>query len=130
MGVEPEESLIYRLFSEWFDDWDKPDNKNEWNKMLCPFHGESRPSSSISYDNDAFVCRSCGVRGDALALIMREEDCGFQDAICRAEGLLDRSYEKIQAKPKRKSGPRVFGTAEPVDARKPRGTFSFPDWIR
>ena len=130
MGVDPEDSLIYKLFCEWFEDWEPPDNDREWNKMLCPFHGERRPSSSISYDNDAFVCRSCDVTGDALTLIMREEDCGFQDAIARAESLLDRSYTKIQAKSAKKSGTRVFGEAKAPDPRKPRGTFTFPDWIR
>lgn len=130
MGVDAEESLIYKLFCEWFGEWDIPDNKNEWNKMRCPFHTEDRASSSISYDNDAFVCRACGVKGDALSLIQNREGCGFQDSKRRAEEILGRSYEKIQAKSPGKSGGRVFGKQKPSYHRKPGKSFSFPDWIR
>lgn len=130
MGVEPEDSLIYKLFCEWFGEWDIPDNNGEWNKMCCPWHGESRASSSISYDNDAFVCRACGVKGDALSLIMRKEECGFQDSKRRAEEILGRSYEKVQAKSPRKSGGRVFGKSKASHTGKPKGSFAFPDWIR
>lgn len=95
MGVVPEESLIYKLFCEWFGEWDIPDNNSEWNKLRCPWHGESRASSSISYDNDAFVCRACEVRGDALALIMRKEECGFQDSKLYAERILGRDRKSV-----------------------------------
>jgi len=130
MGVAPEDSLIYKLFCEWFEDWDAVDNKNEWNKLICPFHNESRPSATISYDNDAFTCFACDWSGDALTLIQRKEDCGFHDSKRRAETILGRSYDKVQEKPKRKPRRIVFGEARPSNPRKPGGTLSFPDWIR
>ncbi len=131
MGVDPEDSLIYKLFCEWFEDgWDMPDNDNEWNKMCCPFHVERRPSSSISYDNDAFTCRVCEYTGDALKLIMLKEECGFQDSKRRAEGILGKSYERVSRKPDRKSGRRVFGQSRTAHPRNSGGSFTFPDWIR
>jgi hypothetical protein len=130
MGSDPEVTLIYKLFSEWFEGWEAPDNNNEWNKMCCPWHGENRASSSISYDNDAFVCRACGVKGDALSLIMRKEECGFQDSKLYAERILGKSYEGVQGKPARKPGRRVFGKAKAANPRKSGGSFTFPDWIR
>ncbi len=130
MGVVPEESLIYKLFCEWFEDWDIQPNENEWNKMCCPFHTESRASSSISYDNDAFVCRACGVKGDALALIMRKEECGFQDSKLYAERILGKSYTRVQGKSSGKSGGRVFGKSKAPNRRQSSRSFSFPDWIR
>jgi hypothetical protein len=123
--------LIYKLFCEWFTDgWDMPDNDSEWVKMVCPFHQESRASAVISYDNDAFHCHACDWSGDALKLIMRKEDCGFQDSKRRAEDILGRSYEAILRKPGGKSSRRVFGKARPSNPRKPGGSFTFPDWIR
>jgi DNA primase len=107
-----------------------PDNDKEWNKMICPFHNESRPSSTISYDNDAFVCFACDWSGDALTLIQRKEECGFQDSKRYAEEILGRRYEKVQAKPSRKSSGRVFGKSKAPDSRKSKGSFTFPDWIR
>lgn len=130
MGVDPEVTLIYKLFCEWFDDWEPPDNNHEWNKMRCPFHGESRASSSISYDNDAFTCRACPVKGDALSLIQYKEGCGFQDSKRRAEEVLGKSYERVQGKSSGKSGRRVFGKSKATNPRKPGGSFTFPDWIR
>jgi DNA primase len=130
VGVEPEDSLIYKLFCEWFGEWDIPDNRGEWNKMCCPWHGDTRASSSISYDNDAFVCRACDVKGDALSLIMRKEDCGFQDSKLYAERILGKSYEGVQGKPARKSGRRVFGKSQAANPRKSGKSFTFPDWIR
>lgn len=130
MSNDMYETLIYKLMCEWFPDWDAPDNTGEWVKCLCPFHGESRPSASISYDNDAFNCRVCEYTGDALKLIMIKEECGFQDSKRRAEDILGKSYERVSRKPSGKPRRRVFGKPGTANSRKPRGSFTFPDWIR
>jgi hypothetical protein len=131
VGSEPADGLIYKLFCEWFEDVDLPDNNGTWNKMVCPFHNESRPSATISYEYDAFRCHACGVAGDALKLIQDREGCGFQDSKRYAEGILGKSYTRVPHKPGKKSGgPRVFGKSRPNPPRKGKGTFSFPDWIR
>lgn len=49
----------------------------------CPFHSERTPSFSISLKNRLWYCFSCGVGGDAIALVMRLHRISFRDAAVR-----------------------------------------------
>src|SRR5690606_17528996 len=67
--------------------------------------------ASVSYINDAFVCFTCGVKGDAFKLIMREEGISYTKALEHAERLSPGSSSEVPRKPGRKSGRRAFGEA-------------------
>ncbi|WP_078379667.1 DNA primase [Sutcliffiella halmapala] len=47
---------------------------------LCPFHGESTPSFSVSPDKQIFHCFGCGAGGNAFNFIMDIEGVSFVEA--------------------------------------------------
>ncbi|PLS01180.1 DNA primase [Neobacillus cucumis] len=47
---------------------------------LCPFHGESTPSFSVSPDKQIFHCFGCGAGGNAFSFLMELEGVSFQEA--------------------------------------------------
>jgi hypothetical protein len=53
----------------------------QWEKTRCPFHGADRtPSAAINSEHTYFHCFTCGVKGDAYALLMEREGMSFPDA--------------------------------------------------
>jgi DNA primase len=47
---------------------------------LCPFHGESTPSFSVSSDKQIFHCFGCGAGGNVFSFLMELEGISFQEA--------------------------------------------------
>jgi DNA primase len=47
---------------------------------LCPFHGESTPSFSVSSDKQIFHCFGCGAGGNVYSFLMEIEGIPFQEA--------------------------------------------------
>ncbi len=80
--------MIVEAIQRYYPDWEPPPDHREWNKCLCPFHGESNPSAAVSYELDGFNCFACSTKGDAISIIRQEEGVGFvearriADAIC------------------------------------------------
>ena len=116
------EQVIHRYHPSW-----KPPRKREgWVKTLCPFHGETNPSAVVSYEADAFKCFSCGVSGDAIALIKRIEEVDYREAFRIAKALSSGGYEPVSQRASRKQGRRLFsdqGTDLPEyrgQSRKPK----------
>ena len=103
------DALIARVIQHYYPDWEPPPDLREWNKCLCPFHGESTPSAAISYELSGFNCFACDVRGDEISIIRHEEEVSFAEAVRIAASLSVGVYEQVQRKPARKSGRRVFG---------------------
>lgn len=106
MGSEP---AIVSILQHYFDDWELPKGTKRWVSCLCPFHGDTSPSASISTEFNFFQCRACGMRGDPIGLVMRKDGLRFDEAKRRTESILGGSYESVSRKPKPKSGRRVFG---------------------
>ena len=50
---------------------------------LCPFHGESTPSFSVSQDKQIFHCFGCGAGGNAITFVMDIENIAFPDAVVK-----------------------------------------------
>jgi len=50
---------------------------------LCPFHGESTPSFSVSPDKQIFHCFGCGAGGNVFSFLMDIEGISFQEAILK-----------------------------------------------
>jgi len=50
---------------------------------LCPFHGESTPSFSVSPDKQIFHCFGCGAGGNVFSFLMDIEGISFHEAILK-----------------------------------------------
>lgn len=50
---------------------------------LCPFHHEKTPSFSVSPRRGIFKCFGCGVGGDVIRFVMKNEDLSFHDAVVK-----------------------------------------------
>jgi DNA primase len=50
-------------------------------KALCPFHNEKTPSFVVNPDKQIFHCFGCGVGGNAVGFIMRQELMEFPEAL-------------------------------------------------
>lgn len=101
--------MIAEAIQRYYPDWDPPPNYREWNKCLCPFHGESVPSAAVSYDLDGFNCFACDVRGDAISIIRHMEEVNFAEAKRIAEEISVGGNQPVQRKPARKPSRRIFG---------------------
>lgn len=50
-------------------------------KGLCPFHSEKTPSFMVSQSKQIFHCFGCGVGGDVVTFLMKQENLSFSEAI-------------------------------------------------
>lgn len=48
---------------------------------LCPFHQEKTPSFSVNPHKQYFHCFGCGVHGDAIDFVARQQNLGFLEAV-------------------------------------------------
>lgn len=79
-----------------------------WHPVKCAFHGETDASASvITTEEQAFNCHACGMRGNAVQLIMKKEDLGYRQALARAEGITGDSG--IQVHGQRRQGSSLSG---------------------
>ncbi|WP_117169198.1 DNA primase [Paraliobacillus sediminis] len=53
---------------------------------LCPFHGESTPSFSVTQDKQIFHCFGCGKGGNVLTFVMEIEGFSFYQALQQLAG--------------------------------------------
>ncbi len=53
-----------------------------WRKMKC-IHGERNPSATVNTEEGAFNCFSCGLKGDAIAIIRTMENCSYLQALAK-----------------------------------------------
>lgn len=108
--------MIKEVMEHYYPGWDAPeDDGRTWIPTECPVHGDDNASASVSYENGAFNCHACGYRGDAYAIIMREEEVHFGEAVGIAEGIAERSGIEVPSSSTRKpsrgvSKPARFGS--------------------
>ena len=50
-------------------------------KGLCPFHKEKTPSFVVSREKQLFHCYGCGVGGDVISFVQKQERLEFRDAV-------------------------------------------------
>ena len=102
-------SLIVKTIQLYHPEFDPPpDRGGVWNSCLCPFHGETNRSASISYIYNAFHCFACPVKGDVISIIRQEEGCGFAKAKSIAEGLSEGSNVAVSRGSTRQPRKRIF----------------------
>src|SRR6187402_1540558 len=71
-----------------------------WKTIKCPFHPDK--NASARSNGKGFICNGCGVKGDALALIMEQENCGYLDSVDKYEEISGESVQKLQRTTTRK----------------------------
>ncbi|UJD20895.1 DNA primase [Mycobacterium phage Zimmer] len=112
------DSPIARAILRYYPEWEPPEDNYEWNKTLCPFHGEETPSAAVSYTLQGFNCMACNVRGDVISIIRHEEkEVTFAEAQRIAEGLSAGSGVPVPTRPRKQPSRRVFG--ESGNPRRP-----------
>ena len=48
---------------------------------LCPFHTEKTPSFSVNPEKQIFHCFGCGVGGNVISFVMRQQNISFPEAV-------------------------------------------------
>jgi len=49
-------------------------------KVRCVIHDDRDPSMNVDFDKGVFYCHACGEGGTALALVMKKESLGYEEA--------------------------------------------------
>lgn len=76
-----------------------------WFPIRCPFHDDETASASVNLDLDGFRCHACGTRGDAIGLVMSQEDLPDRSsAISFIEEELGISHDEIRKRRGRSGG--------------------------
>ncbi|WP_084206624.1 CHC2 zinc finger domain-containing protein [Segniliparus rugosus] len=89
-------SLIAEVITHYFPEWEPPaDRGHEWARCLCPFHGEDNPSAAVSYRLEAFNCLACGMKGDAIGIVMKHKEVSYS----RARRIVEEIGGQIPSKP-------------------------------
>jgi len=95
-----------------------------WRAVLCPFHGDTRPSARAT--STGFACMACGIKGNVITLIMGVEQCEAGRAFEILEELTGESHSRVSEPVTRKS----WGV-DPFEERdKPRVNRTLPSGIR
>jgi hypothetical protein len=104
------EGSIVAAIQRYHPEWEPPaDNGYEWVSCLCPFHGDTYRSASVSFSRDAFHCFACPAKGDVIGLIRQQEGVPYGEAFRIAETISEGSYPPLSRKSARKPRRRTFG---------------------
>ncbi|QGJ97371.1 DNA primase [Mycobacterium phage Isca] len=121
MSDRSNDPLIVQVIRRYHPDWEAPkDTGRDWSKCLCPFHGEERPSAAVSFRRGAFNCLACGVKGDVVTLIKKQEEVSYAKAQRIAEELSSGSDRAVPSQLPRQSSRRVFGDKGSDVSERPR----------
>lgn len=112
MGDSPP---IVRTIQRYYPGWQPPKGRGKWISCLCPFHGDSNKSASISLQLNAFNCFVCGVKGDVIKILREQEGLSYSDAKQLAEELAEGGDGAVQAEPARQSRRGLFSDTGPGD---------------
>ena len=73
--------------------------------IKCPFHNDSHASASFNTRNNIFNCFACGMQGNSIQIIAKQERCDIREAKSIAEGFTGKS--SIQVRGEYTSGGRL-----------------------
>lgn len=54
--------------------------------IKCPFHDDSHASASFNTRDNIFNCFACGMQGNSIQIIAKQEGCDIREAKSIAEG--------------------------------------------
>lgn len=66
--------------------------------LKCPFHGDTHQSGTANLDENIFICFACGIQGNSLQLIARQEGVDIREAKRIAEGITGTSSPSVSGK--------------------------------
>ena len=66
--------------------------------IKCPFHDDSHASASFNTRDNIFNCFACGMQGNSIQLIARQEGCDIREAKSIAEGITGESNQQVRGK--------------------------------
>lgn len=64
--------------------------------VKCPFHDDANASAGIDFKSNIFNCLACGVGGNSLQIIARQEGVGIREAKSIAEGITGQSNTEVR----------------------------------
>lgn len=74
-----------------------------WRSLHCPFHQDRMSSASVNLEKGAFCCHGCGMKGDAISLIKRNEHLDYGGAIEFAQRTFGASVAGVRGPAKEKA---------------------------
>ena len=66
--------------------------------IKCPFHNDSHASASFNTKDNIFNCFACGMQGNSIQIIAKQERCDINEAKSIAEGITGESHEQVRGK--------------------------------
>ena len=66
--------------------------------IKCPFHNDSHASASFNTRQNIFNCFACGMQGNSIQIIARQERCDIREAKSIAEGITGEGNNQVRGK--------------------------------
>ena len=66
--------------------------------VKCPFHNDSHASASFNTRDNIFNCFACGMNGNSIQIIAKQERCDIREAKSIAEGITGESSNQVRGK--------------------------------
>lgn len=91
----------------------------QWRKIRCAIHDERHESASYMAfeDQQAFNCKACDAKGDAIALARQQLNLSYSEAVHFLSELSGQSADAFLAsKPERYKPVRIGETARPAQS--------------
>ena len=66
--------------------------------VKCPFHNDSHASASFNTKDNIFNCFACGMQGNSIQIIAKQERCDIREAKSIAEGITGESHSQVRGK--------------------------------
>ena len=64
--------------------------------VKCPFHDDSHASASFNTRENIFNCFACGMQGNSIQIIAKQERCDIREAKSIAEGITGQSHTEVR----------------------------------
>jgi DNA primase len=66
--------------------------------VKCPFHNDSHASASFNTIDNIFNCFACGMNGNSIQIIAKQERVDIREAKSIAEGFIGEGYGEVRGK--------------------------------
>ena len=66
--------------------------------IKCPFHNDSHASASFNTKDNLFNCFACGMNGNSIQIIAKQERVDIREAKSIAEGITGESHSQVRGK--------------------------------